>query len=213
VKELVMNTKVLTVVVVAGVSVVVFLGTVAGAVFGVAGVGPCGVAQAAVVPFASAAAAGVATGAVDAPVSPSPSGSSDSVGAVAAGCVDGESVLMRAASWLTGWGGGPVPYASSSDPSTWFGGYRRDCSGSASMALGLPAPGLDTGALAAAATPIIKTELQAGDLLINPGVGPAGHVVVFERWTGPGMDTYLGFEQSGDGGTHHRLTRTSGAIR
>ena len=58
-------------------------------------------------------------------------------------------VLARAATWLAAWQGGPVPYLSSSDPATWFDGYRRDCSGYASMALGLPRPGLDTAALAA----------------------------------------------------------------
>jgi hypothetical protein len=49
-------------------------------------------------------------------------------------------VLARAESWLTAWGGGPVPYLSSSDPADWLHGYRRDCSGYASMALGLPGP-------------------------------------------------------------------------
>jgi hypothetical protein len=73
------------------------------------------------------------------------------------------------------------------------------------MALGLPGPGLDTGALAAGSTPISTLQLQAGDLLINPGAGPAGHVVIFDRWTGADMSSYLGYEQSGDGGTHHRV--------
>ena len=59
----------------------------------------------------------------------------------AGGCGDGTAVLAHAATWLTAWGGGPVPYLSSSDPATWFHGYRRDCSGYASMALGLPGPG------------------------------------------------------------------------
>jgi hypothetical protein len=85
----------------------------------------------------------------------------------AAGCVAGEAVLARAATWLTAWNGGRVPYLSSTDPTTWFGGYRRDCSGYASMALGLPGPGLDTSVLAVRATPILKADLSAGDLLIN----------------------------------------------
>jgi hypothetical protein len=94
---------------------------------------------------------------------------------------------------------------SSNDPSTWFGGYRRDCSGYASMALGLPGPGLDTPALAADSAPIPKAELYTGDLLINRATGPAGHVVIFDRWTDPAMSRYLGYEQAGDGGTHHRV--------
>lgn len=123
------------------------------------------------------------------------------------GCSDGQTVLARAATWLTAWHGGPVPYLSSTDPATWFNGYRRDCSGYASMALGLPGPGLDTAALAARSTPIAKTDLAPGDLLINPAPGSAGHVVIFERWAGSAMSSFLGYEQSGDGGTHHRVIR------
>jgi hypothetical protein len=87
----------------------------------------------------------------------------------------------------------------------WFGGYRRDCSGYASMALGLPGPGLDTGGLAARSIPIRRGDLRAGDLLINPAPEGAGHVVIFERWSDSSMTSYTGFEQSSDGGTHHRV--------
>jgi hypothetical protein len=73
------------------------------------------------------------------------------------------------------------------------------------MALGLPGPGLDTPALAARATPIQKSELSAGNLLINPAPGNAGHVVIFDHWVDPDMNAYVGYEQSGDGGTHHRV--------
>jgi hypothetical protein len=119
-------------------------------------------------------------------------------------CAGEPAVLARAATWLTAWNGGPVPYSMSTDPADWFNGYRRDCSGYASMALGLPGPGLDTAGLATRATPIAKTELRAGDLLINPAPGGAGHVVIFHRWTDTTMTSYLAYEQSGDGGTHHR---------
>src|SRR5947209_17680627 len=98
------------------------------------------------------------------------------------GCLNGIGVLTRAATWLTAWGGGPVPYLSSADPTTWFGGYRRDCSGYASMALGLAGPGLNTGGLAARSTPIPKAELRPGDLLIDPAPNGAGHVLIFDRW-------------------------------
>jgi hypothetical protein len=114
-------------------------------------------------------------------------------------------VLARAATWLTAWGGGPVPYLSSSDPATWFHGYRRDCSGYASMALGLHGPGLTAAGLAARASPIPKADLRAGDLLINPAPDLAGHVVIFDHWTDATMTSYMGYEQSGDGGTHHRV--------
>src|SRR5262249_52886494 len=45
------------------------------------------------------------------------------------GCLQGIAVLTRAATWLSAWGGGPVPYLSSDGSATWFDGYRRDCSG------------------------------------------------------------------------------------
>jgi hypothetical protein len=133
-------------------------------------------------------------------VAPEPS--ADAI-ATAFGCTS--RVLARAATWLTAWQRGPVPYLSSNDPATWFDGYRRDCSGYASMALNLPGPGPDTAALAARSTPVTKADLHAGDLLINPAPGSAGHVVIFDRWTDTTMTSYLGYEQSGDGGTHHRI--------
>jgi hypothetical protein len=37
-----------------------------------------------------------------------------------------------------------------------------------------------------------------------PPAAPA-HVVIFDHWTTPAMTSYLGYEQSGDGGTHHRV--------
>ncbi len=119
-------------------------------------------------------------------------------------CPTGGPVLTRAATWLTAWHGGPVPYLSSGDPGTWFNGYRRDCSGYASMSLGVPGPGLTSAGLADRSTPISKTDLRAGDLLINPAPDLAGHVVIFDHWTDASMTRYVGYEQSGDGGTHHR---------
>jgi hypothetical protein len=82
-------------------------------------------------------------------------------------CASATAVLARAATWLTAWNGGPVPYLSSSDPATWLGGYRRDCSGFISMARGLPGPGLDTAGLAARSAPLRADQLRAGDLLIR----------------------------------------------
>jgi hypothetical protein len=72
------------------------------------------------------------------------------------------------------------------------------------MALGLAGPGLDTAGLAARSTPIPKADLRAGDLLINSASGGAGHVVIFDRWTDVTMASYVGYEQSGSGGTQHR---------
>jgi hypothetical protein len=121
------------------------------------------------------------------------------------GCVEAATVFGRAQSWLTAWADGPVPYLSSGDPADWFQGYRRDCSGYVSMALGLAGPGLNTSGLAARSTIISKLDLRPGDLLINTAPNLRGHVVLFESWTDASMNNYYGYEQSGDGGTHHRV--------
>ena len=73
------------------------------------------------------------------------------------------------------------------------------------MTLGLASPGLDTAGLAARSRPIQKTDLRAGDLMINTAPNNAGHVVIFDRWTDAAMSSYIGYEQSGDGGTNHRV--------
>ena len=73
------------------------------------------------------------------------------------------------------------------------------------MALDLTGPGLTTTELAAHSTPIRQTELHPSDLLINPAPDSAGHVVIFDRWTDDTMTSYIGYEESGDGGTHHRI--------
>lgn len=121
------------------------------------------------------------------------------------GCAGLGAVFARARTWLTGWpGGGPVPYLSSNAAGDLFGGYRRDCSGYVSMALGLPGPGLTTITLAARSTVIGKADLRPGDLMINPDSDLRGHVVLFAGWTDASMTSYFGYEQSGDGGTHYR---------
>jgi hypothetical protein len=52
---------------------------------------------------------------------------------------------------------------------------------------------------------LLKTELGAGDLLINTAPGPARHVVIFDQWTDATMGSYVGYEQYGDGGTHRAV--------
>jgi hypothetical protein len=120
-------------------------------------------------------------------------------------CVDLATVFGRAQSWLTAWSGGPVPYLSSGNPADWFQGYRRDCSGYVSMALGLAGPGLNTSGLAARSTAISKAALQPGDLLINTAPNLRGHVVMFERWADASMTRYYGYEQAGSADTQHRV--------
>ncbi|MFI5496593.1 hypothetical protein [Actinoplanes sp. NPDC051859] len=131
---------------------------------------------------------------------------SASVDSAKAPCAAVGGIFQRAESWLTAWSGGPVPYLMSSAPDALFQGYRRDCSGYVSMTLGLPGPGMDTGALAAHSSKISKTELRPGDLMINPAPGGAGHVVLFHKWADTSMSNYYGYEQAGDGGTkHHKI--------
>ncbi|WP_229070814.1 glycoside hydrolase [Actinoplanes sp. DH11] len=125
------------------------------------------------------------------------------VAATGTACGVPAAVFDRAKTWLTAWNGGPVPYLSSGNPADWHAGYRRDCSGYVSMALGLPGPGLNTAALAARSQPLTQADLQPGDLLINPAPNLRGHVVLFERWADAAMTRYWGYEQSGSGGTHY----------
>jgi len=74
----------------------------------------------------------------------------------------------------TGWPIGGVPYSQSA---TWTDGYRRDCSGFASMALGIAPPGLSTVTLATTGTlyPIPWSQMQAGDFVMLGGPGTAGN--------------------------------------
>jgi hypothetical protein len=119
-------------------------------------------------------------------------------------CVGLSAVFQRAKTWLTAWNGGPVPYLSSNVPGDLFHGYRRDCSGYVSMALGLPGPGLTTVDLADRSTQISKAQLRPGDLMINPATDLRGHVVLFAGWVDASMNRYYGYEQTVDGGTHYR---------
>ncbi|MFJ3666951.1 hypothetical protein ACIPSE_10895 [Streptomyces sp. NPDC090106] len=112
--------------------------------------------------------------------------------------------LERAATWLTANGGRPVPYSQSA---YWRDGYRQDCSGYASMALGLPTPGTNTVGLTNRniTRPISMGELQPGDLVIDAiGNSNTRHVVIFERWTDDAHTSYLAYEQRGGPGTTHR---------
>jgi hypothetical protein len=74
--------------------------------------------------------------------------------------------LQRASTWLTANNGRQVPY---SQARIWKDGYRQDCSGYVSMALGLKAPGTNTVGLAGPSItkPIAFNDLQPGDLLID----------------------------------------------
>ncbi|MGR3936722.1 hypothetical protein [Streptomyces sp. BRA346] len=117
--------------------------------------------------------------------------------------------LQRASTWLTANGGGRVPY---SQAKIWKDGYRQDCSGYVSMALGLKAPGTNTVGLTSGSItkPIAVNDLKPGDLLIDAaGDNNTRHVVMFEKWNNDAHTSYTSYEQRGDFGTDH-TTRTYG---
>ncbi|MET8979420.1 hypothetical protein ABZX85_27835 [Streptomyces sp. NPDC004539] len=113
--------------------------------------------------------------------------------------------LERAATWLTANGGRPVPY---SQTAHWSDGYRQDCSGYVSMALGLRTPGETTVGLAGnrnITRPIGMGELQPGDLVIDAiGNSNTRHAVIFERWNDAAHTSYTAYEQRSGPGTSHR---------
>ncbi|MEW9517624.1 hypothetical protein [Streptomyces tubercidicus] len=116
-----------------------------------------------------------------------------------------EEMLQHAATWLTANSGAQVPY---SQAKVWKDGYRQDCSGYVSMALGLPTPGTNTVGLATdrgITRPVALGELKPGDLLIDAsGDNNTRHVVIFEKWNNDAHSSYTAYEQRGDHGTDHR---------
>ncbi|MFC4537059.1 hypothetical protein [Sphaerisporangium dianthi] len=124
-------------------------------------------------------------------------------GRAAAADVTRQSVVDRAKTWNPGT---PqrVPYSQNK----YHDGYRTDCSGYASMALGLNRPGLNTVALASpgASGPIAMSALLMGDLVIDAnGDNNNRHVVIFESWANPAHTSYWAYEQRGGYGTDHRV--------
>lgn len=119
-------------------------------------------------------------------------------------------IISRAATWLTGNGGGPVAYSMHQN----FGGRRADCSGYVSMAWQLDAAQFWwTGTLAAAGIPITMADLGAGDMLLfhNPANPTSGsHVVLFERWAGNVGGDFWMYEQTPPHTRHRRWSDTSG---
>lgn len=125
------------------------------------------------------------------------------LGRVAAADVTRQSVIDRAKTWNPGT---PqrVPYSQSRH----HNGYRTDCSGYASMALGLGAPGPNTVALASSrvSSPIAMSDLLTGDLVIDAiGDNNTRHVVIFEKWANAERTSYWAYEQRGGYGTDHRV--------
>ena len=114
-----------------------------------------------------------------------------------------EQEIANAQTWLTADNGGPVPYSQNLD---WSDGYRQDCSGYASMSLGLPAHGPNTVELVndGWTTPIAMDQLRQGDLVINAhGDRHHRHVVIFDHWTDDTDQSYMAYEQAGGIGTEY----------
>jgi putative cell wall-binding protein len=104
-------------------------------------------------------------------------------------------VMARA----TGWVDAVIPYSQTGwanldgvivdSPSL---GWRRDCSGFASMAWNLPMPGASTRTLASYADSIQKDALLPGDMMLKSGE----HAVIFGGWTGSERTHYWAYEMS-----------------
>ncbi|WP_260610740.1 hypothetical protein [Streptomyces sp. WAC06614] len=111
-------------------------------------------------------------------------------------------VLARAKTWLTAANGRPVPY---SQTKRWKDGYRQDCSGYVSMALGLPKPGPNTVSLKndGFTRRIAMRDLAPGDLIIKADSNSADrrHVVIFDGWADQAHTRYKSYEQAGGVGT------------
>ncbi|MFF4578843.1 hypothetical protein [Streptomyces sp. NPDC001389] len=111
-------------------------------------------------------------------------------------------VLARAKTWLTADNGRPVPY---SQNKRWKDGYRQDCSGYVSMALGLAKPGPNTVSLKndGFTRRIAMKDLAPGDLVIKANSNSADqrHVVIFDGWADRAHTAYRSYEQAGGVGT------------
>jgi hypothetical protein len=126
----------------------------------------------------------------------------------AAAPISRRNVILRANTWHPH-SKNRIPYSQKK----YHGGYRTDCSGYVSMALGLSKPGANTVALASRtySNRIRRMSgLLKGDLVIDStGNNNTRHVVIFEKWADSAHSSYWAFEQRGSYGTDHR-TRTYG---
>jgi len=110
-------------------------------------------------------------------------------------CVDGSTMISRAAIWARD----RVPY----NQGATHDGYREDCSGYVSMAWGLSKPGYTTFTLPEVSHAISKADLKHGDILLNR----AEHVVLFGGWTDASHSHYVAYEETRPGeGTVKRVT-------
>lgn len=124
-------------------------------------------------------------------------------GVMAAATTTRAQVISRALTWHPHTAQ-RIPYSQAAT----HNGYRTDCSGYASMALGLGRPGLNTVGLASSGVSgrIAMSQLLTGDLVIDAtGDNNNRHVVIFEKWANAAHSAYWAFEQRGSYGTDHRV--------
>lgn len=96
-----------------------------------------------------------------------------------------DAVMKNAQRWVDQ----RVPYSQTS----WYRGYRQDCSGFVSMAWNIHCS-YPTGMMSQIASPVTKDALLPGDVLLNNSSRYA-HVVLFVKWAYTDKSWYWGYEQ------------------
>lgn len=122
------------------------------------------------------------------------------------GTITRTEVLTRARTWITNPSISYDMNGRAGDPNGVS--YRSDCSGYASMALHLDAPGRSTIDLPDV-THVLddKDDLKPGDLLgiMGPGTGGAGgHVMIFVKWNDDSHTSFTVYEHSGNPDRPHK---------
>lgn len=118
---------------------------------------------------------------------------------------DRQSVIARAKVWTDA----RVPYSQTATKAGFMAdgktkqNYRTDCSGFVTMAWGVKA-GPNTTSLTGMTTSIKKSELKAGDIILDDDGGNSGHVVLFEKWVDASQNQYWGYEEAGSTGAVYR---------
>jgi putative cell wall-binding protein len=121
-------------------------------------------------------------------------------------------VMTRAEIWVnreipysqTGWADAAGDIVNSSKA-----GWRRDCSGFASMAWALPVPGQSTRTFKYVSEPTSKAALQPGDILVSYN----NHAVVFGGWANPEWTKYYAYEMSSSASRNSTPTPDGTIIR
>jgi hypothetical protein len=106
------------------------------------------------------------------------------LGATSAFAITRDAVLARAQTWIDN----PVPYSQL----RYFGGYRTDCSGYASMCW-QTGTSWSTRSFHTVSHPITVGQLKPGDALLKAGY----HIRIFYGWVDAAHTRYVAYEQTG----------------